>query len=67
MRRALTVAQDSSCPNHIQETCDEINKCIGLTVQNTLNLLHEDAEKAIKELDAAIAKDEFAVRCAGGC
>ncbi len=62
-RVAFIIAfQETTCPNHIEETCEQITKVVGMTVQTQLNLLHDDASNLLKQLDDALLRDQF-VQC----
>ncbi|XP_054152990.1 uncharacterized protein LOC128951749 [Oppia nitens] len=48
---------DSKCVNQIQEVCQDIEKTINYTIQNTLNTLEKDCEQLVQLIDSKLDDD----------
>jgi len=52
--------KESTCVNQIQSVCEEIEKTIGATIQNTLNSLERDCGQIAEKIDELIEQDDRA-------
>lgn len=50
----------STCQNQIEEVCVEIEKTIGATIQNTLNVLERDCTNIAEKIDDLVKQDDEA-------